>query len=153
MSKKTLKDTLARGIIKRADGETDLPDAWVGKLVAGWAMKERTAQTDKEVDRISADIVAAFAPGDVLIVPGVCRVVVANRHAVKITDAERLAAVVGEGRFGDLVKEDVSYKPEPKLIEMASDADEPLAASLRECMSIKTSTTATWRAEGQKEAA
>jgi len=140
------------GIIKRAGGESALPENWTARLIQGWEMKELVAQIEKEFERINADIVATFAPGEVLIVPGVCRVSVASRSTTKVTDAERLAAVVGEGRFGDLVAQIVSYKPEQKLIDMAADADEPLGASLRECLSIKVTTTATWRAEGQAAA-
>ena len=155
MSNKKLKtpaEAMPQGRVKNAAGETALPPAWVNKLMAGWAQKERMAQIERETAVISAEIIAHFQSGDVLIVPGVCRVTVVTRTNTVIIDPERLERVVGDSRFGDLVRETVGYKAEPKLIEMACDADEPLAASIRACVSISRATTATWRAEGQKEA-
>lgn len=139
------------GVLRRDGADVALGGTWAEKIALGWSMKERIAQIEREIERINGDILAAFAPGDVLIVPGVCRVSVANRQTIKIIDAERLEEVVGTGRFIDLVREEVSYKAEPKLVDMACDADEPLSASIRECLAIKTSVIATWRAEGNKE--
>lgn len=140
-----------QGILRNGAGEAALAKAVVEKLVMAWGMKERMAQIEREIEKINAEIARDFSPGDVLIVPGLCRATVAKRQTVKIDDPARLEAVLG-GRYLDLVREETAYKAEGKLVEMAADADEPLAPSIRACLSIRESVTVTWRADGEQAA-
>jgi len=139
------------GILRNSGGEAELAKPVIDRLVQAWEMKERAAQIEREIETINAGLVRDFQPGDVLIVPGICRATIASRQTVKITDPVRLEAVLG-GRYLDLVREEAVYKAEEKLVEMAADGDEPLGPSIRECLTIRTATTVTWRAEGEQAA-
>ncbi len=58
------------------------------------------------------------------------------RDAVTISDVDSLQDTLGD-RFKDLVKAKVSYSPEPALIEMAVDADEPLQGDIAACLRVQ----------------
>ncbi|MEJ5234146.1 MAG: hypothetical protein WHV64_18250, partial [Geminicoccaceae bacterium] len=110
------------------------------------ALKKEIDELEAQLKEISAKLIEAHGAGVSLVVPGVCRVSIAEREAVRVVDAERLRAVLG-GRFDDLVRVEVAYKVEPRLVEMACDADEPLSPAIRACLSVGRSASVTWRAE------
>ncbi|MEO1750698.1 hypothetical protein [Thiofaba sp. EF100] len=133
--------------IERDGGEvTQLDAASIRRVVHGWEIKKKIEELEAELKAINAELIDAHGAGASLIVHGVCRASIAEREAVKIRDAERLKAVLGF-RFTDLVKTEIAYKPEARLAEMASDGDEPLAPSIRECLTVGKSASVTWRAE------
>lgn len=133
--------------IKRDGGEVTALDAASIRLVMhGWELKKKIDELDAELKAIHAKLIEAHGAGASLIVHGVCRASIVEREAVKISDAERLKAVLGF-RFTDLVKTEIAYKPEGRLVEMAADGDEPLAPSIRECLTVGKSAAVTWRAE------
>lgn len=130
------------------DGGEILPldAASIRLAMRGWGLRKRIDELDAELRAINAQLIEAHGVGASLIVHGVCRASIAEREAVRIKDAERLKAVLGE-RFGDLVKTEIAYKPEARLVEMAADGDEPLAPSIRGCLTVGKSAAVTWRAE------
>jgi hypothetical protein len=139
-------ETLPAGV-KIVDGEQQPLDAASIRLVMkGWEIKKQADALKEALDEINQQLIAAHGTGCALVVTGICRASLAERESVKIADVERLKAVLGF-RFTDLVKTEVSYKPEAKLIEMACDGDEPLQPAIGACISIGKSESVTWRAE------
>ncbi len=133
--------------IDRDGGEVVPLDAASVRLVMqGWGIKRQIDELEAQLKAINAQLIEAHGAGASLIVHGVCRASIAEREAVRIKDAERLKAVLGF-RFTDLVKTEIAYKPEGRLVEMAADGDEPLAPSIRECLTVGKSASVTWRAE------
>lgn len=127
-------------------GESPLDAASVKLLIDGWAVKKQIDELEKRLNEINAMLIEAHGTGCALIATGVCRASLAEREAVTISDVERLRAVLGF-RFSDLVKTEVKYKPEAKLIEMACDGDEPLQPAIGACLKVGRSSSVTWRAE------
>ncbi|GAB4173837.1 MAG: hypothetical protein Fur0039_15470 [Rhodocyclaceae bacterium] len=133
--------------IARDGGEVVRLDAASIRLVMrGWELKKQLEEIDAQLKQINAELIEAHGTDCSLVVTGVCRASIAEREAVRIKDAERLKAVLGF-RFTDLVKTEIAYKPEGRLVEMAADGDEPLAPSVRECLTVGKSCSVTWRAE------
>jgi hypothetical protein len=133
--------------IKLVDGEPQPLDAASIRLVMkGWEVKKQLDSLKESLDEISRQLIEAHGTGCALVLTGICRASLVERESVKIVDAERLKAVLGF-RFTDLVKTDVSYKPEARLVEMACDGDEPLQPAIGACLSIGKSQSITWRAE------
>jgi len=133
--------------VMRDSGEiVQLSASDIRLVMQGWELKKRIDELDAQLKEINAQIIAAHGAGASLIVHGVCRASIAEREAVRIKDAERLKAVLGD-RFSDLVKTEVAYKPEQKLLEMACDGDEPLQPAIGVCLTINKSISITWRAE------
>ncbi len=126
--------------------EMPLDAASIRKVMEGWEVKRIMEEAKARLEAIQAELVAAHGTGCALVVTGVCRASLAARSQVRITDPERLEAVLG-GRYLDLVREQVTYKAEEKLIEMAVDADDPLQPSIAACLSIGEVNTVSWRAE------
>jgi hypothetical protein len=133
--------------IERDGGEvTPLDAATIRLVMQGWALKKQLDELDAQLKAIHAQLIEAHGVGASLIVRGLCRASIAEREAVRIKDAERLKAVLGE-RFTDLVKVEVAYKPEQRLIDMACAGDEPLQPVIGACLTFGKSTSVTWRAE------
>ena len=153
-TKKRTKTQTTKGIslpegekVARDTGEvTPLAADDVALVVRGWELKRQIEELEAQLKQINAQLIEAHGAGVSLVVPGVCRVSIAEREAVRVVDAERLRAVLG-GRFDDLVRVEVAYKVEPRLVEMACDADEPLSPAIRACLSVGRSASVTWRAE------
>lgn len=112
--------------------------AWEAKIAADDAQTIFEAARDRVIDLLSE-------PSSVVI-PGVCRVAYSVRKTVKIADPKRLAAVLGE-RYGALVSETVSYRVEPRLVEMSADGDDPLQPSIAACLRVTESEALSFRAE------
>lgn len=143
---KVAKAGLPAGV-KIADGqEVVLDAASIRKVMEGWELKRQLEALKARLDEINAELIAAHGTGCALVVTGICRASLAARESVKIADAERLQSVLGF-RFTDLVKTEISYKPEQKLIEMACDGDEPLQPAIGACLTVGASQSVTWRAE------
>lgn len=122
--------------------------AKVRKLVAeGWAVKNQMEALKDRMSEINSKLIEAVGPGHALILEGQCRSTVSNRRTQTISDADALHKALGDERFSLLVSEKVSYKPEPKLIEMACDGDHPLAEAIRSAIRIDEAPSVTWRAE------
>jgi hypothetical protein len=135
------------GGVKIVDGqEQRLDAATIRKVMEGWALRQQMEDAKERLDAINAALLEQHGPGCALVVTGLCRASLVERQTVKIDDAQRLQDVLG-GRFGDLVRESVTYKAEGKLIEMAADADSPLQPEIASCLSVQTSQSVTWRAE------
>lgn len=133
--------------VKIVDGqEMALDAATIRKVMEGWEVKRTIDEAKARLDAIHAELIEAHGTGCALVVTGICRASLASRESVKITDAERLKGVFGF-RFGDLVKTELVYKPTERLIDMSCDGDEPLAPSLRACLTVGKSESVTWRAE------
>lgn len=133
--------------VKIVDGqEMALDAASIRQLMEGWALKRDLDAMKARLDTINTALIEAHGTGCALVVTGICRASLSEREAVRIADAQRLQAVLGD-RFGDLVRTEVSYKPEPRLIEMACDGDDALAPAVQACLSVGKSHAVTWRAE------
>jgi hypothetical protein len=152
MAKAAVKGRAVAGIpagekIARDGGEVvPLDPADVRLVMQGWSIKKQIDELEAQLKAIQEQLIEAHGAGASLIVHGVCRASIAERESVRIQDAERLKQVLGF-RFTDLVKTEVSYKPQPKLIEMACDADEPLQPAIGACLTVGKSATVTWRSE------
>jgi hypothetical protein len=149
MAKAKLKEevTVAAEIIQRDTGEVSAAEPSLIRLaMQGWEIQKQMAALEEALKPIKAGLQEALSTGSSLVVKGVCRVVVSEAERVSIGDADKLAAVLGE-RFGDLVKTEAVYKPEPRLVEMASDGDEPLSPAIRACLKVGKSTSVKFLAE------
>lgn len=139
------------GVFKDAAGnETPLRATVVRRVMEGWAIRREIEALEERLKALQNKLKEDFQSdgGSIsLIVPGVCRLSIAQRESVRITDPDRLQAVLGAGTFQSLVRAEVAYKPEPRLIEMSADADDPLAPAIRACLSVGASTACTWRTE------
>lgn len=148
MAKAKLKEevVVAAEIIERETGEVSAADPSLIRLgMKGWDIQKQIAALEEELKPIKAQLAEALV-GNSMVVKGVCRVVVSESERVSIGDADKLAAVLGD-RFGDLVKSEAVYKPEPRLVEMACDADDPLQPSIRACLKVGKSTSVKFLAE------
>lgn len=128
--------------------ESAATEALIEAVLEGWQAKQDQDAAKARLDSANArliDLIDGAYPASI-VVPGVCRASYSVRQTVKISDPERLEAVLG-GRFLDLVKESVSYKAEERLVEMASDGDEPLQPAIAACLTVTESESVTWRAE------
>ncbi len=126
--------------------EMALDAASIRLVLQGWDVKKKIDALKDDLDGINSKLIEAHGTGSSLVVTGVCRASLSEREVVKISDADKLRAVLG-GRFDDLVRTEVIYKPEARLIEMAADGDEALSPSLRACLAVGKSSSVTWRAE------
>lgn len=126
--------------------EVALDAATLRKVMEGWEVKRIIDEAKARLDAINAELIEAHGTGCALVVTGVCRASISARQAVKVTDPTRLEAVLG-GRYLDLVRESVSYQAEPKLVEMACNADDPLQPAIAACLTISSGESVTWRAE------
>lgn len=127
-----------------------LPAKMARLLLQGWQARRKLDEAEATLKAMNERIAQELGAGAVAAVEGVCRVSVAERRTVKVLDAVRLRGVLG-ARFDDLVKTTVSYKAEPLLQDMASDGDDPLAPSLRECLGVSSSVAVTWRADKPRQ--
>jgi hypothetical protein len=115
-------------------------------ILVGWEAKQTLDVAKKAMDAANEAIMRALDGPASVVIPGVCRASYSVRQTVKITDPERLGAVLGV-RFDDLVKTSTNHKPEERLVEMASDGDEPLQPAIAACLAVSESESVTWRAE------
>ena len=148
MAKAKLKDevVVAAEIIERETGEVSAADPSLIRLgMKGWDIQKQIAALEEELKPIKAQLAEALV-GNSMVVKGVCRVVVSESERITIADEDKLAAVLGD-RFSDLVKVEATYKPEPRLVEMASDGDEPLSPAIRACLKVGKSTSVKFLAE------
>lgn len=143
---KKTKVTLPAGVRIEEGQERALDAASIRLVMQGWEVKKRLEALKEELDGIQSKLIEAHGTGCALVVTGICRASLVARETVKIADAAQLKAVLG-ARFADLVKTDVSYRPEQKLLEMACDGDEPLRDDICACLVASNSQSVTWRAE------
>ena len=108
-----------------------------GLVMEGWALHTQIVDLSEQLDAIKSKLLALMTE-ETLEIKGVCRAVAATTERVSIADAVELQNVLGE-RFSDLVKIETQYKPEPRLLQMAADADAELAAELRPTLKVATS--------------
>ncbi len=143
---KVAKAGLPAGV-KIIDGrEMALDAASIRKVMAMWEARRLLEDAKAKLDAINEELLQAHGTGCALVVTGICRASLASRQTVKIVDAERLSAVLGD-RYQDLVRETVTYKPEDRLIELACDADQPMQPAIAACLSVSETSSVTWRAE------
>lgn len=127
-------------------------EALVMAILEAWQIKQdieaREADYKECIDEIKSMIGAPCS----VVVEGVCRAIYSRPETVKIIKPETLVAILGE-RYDDLVKETASYKPTDALIELASDADDPLAPAVRAALKISVGESLKLLPEAAKEAA
>jgi hypothetical protein len=121
-----------------------LDAATIRLMLKGWEIRKQIDSLMEALDEINRRLIEAHGDGCELAVTDVCRAILSARDCAKITDVGRLRKVLGF-RFDELIKSEVSYRPEQKLIEMACDGDEPLQPVIRECISIVKSEEVTWK--------
>ncbi len=144
--KKEVTATASAEIIDRVSGEAAAatPEI-IRQALVGWDIQKQIAELESHLKPIKAQL-GELLVGNSLVIKGVCRVVVAESERITIADEDKLAAVLGD-RFSDLVKVEATYKPEPRLVEMACDADDPLQPSIRACLKVGKSTSVKFLAE------
>jgi len=134
-------------IIDRETGEVHLPEPQLVHLVMkAWELHKTIAEHEALLGPLKVELGQKLPSGHSLVVKGVCRVVVSEIERVSIGDPEMLVSVLGD-RFTDLVKTEKTYKPSPRLVEMACDGDEPLAPSIRACLRLGKSSSVKLLAE------
>ncbi|MEW6416183.1 MAG: hypothetical protein AB1482_13130 [Pseudomonadota bacterium] len=126
--------------------ESPAPAALVRAVLAAWEAKIAADDAKKVFDAAQEAVIDQLHSPCSVVIPGVCRMNYSVRQTVKVADPERLAAVLGE-RYGDLVVESMSYKAEPRLVSMSTDADEPLQPAIAACLKVSEAETLTFRAE------
>ncbi len=146
VEQKVSKVPLSAGVMVVGKVETPLGRSQIKLVMEAWAIKQRMEADKKELDGIHARLLDTHGGGCALVVTGICRASLADRQTVKITELAALMKALGK-RFGDLVNENVSYTATPKLLEIASDGDDPLQAQVAACLSIGHGQSVTWRAE------
>ena len=121
----------------RRSGEQRRASAGLSGLVMeGWALHTQIADLSEQLDAIKSKLLALM-DDETLEIKGVCRAVAATTERVSIADAVELKSVLGN-RFADLVKVEHQYRPEPRLVQMACNSDDALAAELRPCLKVAT---------------
>lgn len=133
--------------LKQGNAEVAAPKALVELCESAWSLKTRLDLLTTEFNNAKARIQEALEGEGVVLLPGVCRVTCANRTTVAIANVDALVVAVGKKRFPDLVKEKTTYAPEPKLLEIASDAAHPDHEAVLACLSSATTTSVTLRAD------
>lgn len=138
----------ARGLVTTAEtGAEHEASLGVMNLVArGWAIKQQIQALEDQLKRINADLLEQVGLGHAVIVKGLARATLAERHTVTVRDPEVLRSALGD-RFADLVREKVTYTPQPRLLEVVCSADEPDAEIYRQALDVKSTVAVTWRAE------
>ena len=133
-------------IDRKTEARTALAPEAIRLIMKGWELRKQLDEVEAKLKGINAELLAGFDSDASLVVHGVCRASIAERETIKITDANKLRGVLGE-RFDDLVQTSVNYKAEPKLLDLACSADDPLAPAIRACLAASLSRSVTWRAE------
>lgn len=117
------------------------------ELVAeGWRLKRAVADAEERLRETQERLWRLLGPGVTAIVPGLCRVTTSERQVVTIAQPDVLREALG-ARFHDLVREETVWRPEPRLLDLAADADAPESGALRQALAIRTTPVVTWRAE------
>lgn len=145
-SRKLTRAGLPAGMKIVADVEIGLEPKEIRLIMEGWEVKRLIDDAKARLDAINARLLEAHGPGCALVVTGLCRASLAERQTVKVSGHERLEKVLG-ARYADLVAERVNYTAEPRLIELATDGDDPLQPAIAACLTIGGGQTVTWRAE------
>ena len=135
---------LPAGQIENDGLVTSADPGLVALATYGWIIKQKMDALQKELKAITDQIEKSLGAGASLAVDGVCKVTVSARESFSIADPDRLRSVLG-GRFDDLIDVREEYKLSDKLKDLASNPDEPLAELLRECITVKCSTTVAFR--------
>lgn len=134
------------GIILQGESETPAPQGVLEILQRGWAAKCDMDAAKKRLDAANDEITLALGHPCAVVIPGVCRATYVVRESVKIIDPAKLEGLLGS-RMLDLVDESISYKASDKLLEMATDGDNPMGPSLRALLKVTESSAITYRAE------
>lgn len=137
-----IEDTLADGAAISA--KRDAPLDVLNLAVRGWSLKCQIADLENELKVIQKQLLTGIGVGHAVVVDGVTRATLTERNTVSIEQPAHLRAVLGS-RWDDLVKVNVTYKAEPKLIELASSGDDVLAVAIRDCLTVKSTQSVTWR--------
>lgn len=133
-------------IIERESGqESSAPAKLVSTALQAWALKKQIAELEAQLEPLNATLTKALQDAS-LVIAGVCRAIVASSTRVTVADAEKLRAVLGE-RYDDLVETRETARPLDKLLEIASDGDHPLQASVNACLKVGKSTSVRMVAE------
>ncbi|MCX8017386.1 MAG: hypothetical protein N2690_05750 [Rhodocyclaceae bacterium] len=144
-TEKVVRAGLPAGVKLTGGQQLPLDAASIRLVMEGWQVKRQLDEAKARLEAINAELVQAHG-ACTLAVTGVCRVNIAERTTLKVEDAVRLRAVLGT-RFDDLVTMRVTYTASEPLVQMATDADEPLQPALAQCLSAQTTTVVSWRAE------
>ena len=148
MSKTAQSPAPGGTLTNRQSGEQRRAGGALTKLaLQGWELHMQIAALTDQLDTVKAQLLELM-DDETLEVKGHFRAVVSTVERVIIADAVELQGVLGK-RFGDLVKVETQYKPEPRLIQMASDADDKLAADLRPCLKVARSRSVRFLAGAQ----
>lgn len=129
-----------------ADGEVAvLPPDVRERIERAWALQAQIEALKAEMDAHKAMLQHLLPAGGRAEIPGLCAATLAQRTTVTISDSTRLHGVLG-ALWGECVIEEVDLKPTPALVDLSADADSPLAAPIRDCLTVKTVTALTLKA-------
>lgn len=126
----------------RLGKQTFAAPASLGELVLhGAALKNEIDGLKDKLEEVNAKILAEVprwmdGNGTLHIVIAGVDCTVSLRDSVAIADVGALRELLGD-RFPDLVKEKATYSPEPKLVSLATDGDNPLARDVAGCLRIQ----------------
>ncbi len=141
-SQKIARITKSKTLVKIGRESFPAP-AKLGALAEqGHDIKSQMIILREELEAINAKIVRKIKD-KWLTDNGTCHVLIGNvdctittRDAVKIIKPGELKDMLGD-RYKDLVKETVSYKAYPKLVDMACDDDDTLGLQVKKHLSTK----------------
>lgn len=110
----------------------------------GIAANKKINPIAKRLTEIKEELKALVEPDHVLCVEGLVEVNFNSRKQVVVVDEKALKDALGK-RFEDLVITKTEYQPTEKLIEIASDADNPLSEKIRPCLGVKESISVSFK--------
>lgn len=126
----------------RLGKQTFTAPASLGELVLhGAALKNEIDGLKDKLEEVNAKILAEVprwmdGNGTLHIVIAGVDCTVSLRDSVAIADVGTLRELLGD-RFPDLVKEKATYSPEPKLVSLALDGDDPMQFAVANCLRIQ----------------
>lgn len=126
----------------RLGKQTFAAPASLGELVLhGAALKNEIDGLKDKLEEVNAKILAEVprwmdGNGTLHIVIAGVDCTVSLRDSVAIADVGTLRELLGD-RFPDLVKEKATYSPEPKLVSLALDGDDPMQFAVANCLRIQ----------------
>lgn len=109
----------------------------------GWVNTDVKRMLDRQQERIEAELIKSLGMGTMARIRGLCLAFVRQHYNVKINNLSRLRVVLAE-RYPDICEQEDFINETYNLVELACDADDPLAPRVRECLTITRTHSIEW---------